>query len=175
MVIAGLTRLLEMEDSIRVVGSAATLSEGLSLCERQQPDAVILDLRLPDSKGAQEVARVRRQLPESKIVVLTGFGDAAREEAMAYGADAFLTKELASEAITQTLRRLCPDPIGIRNRSDLTPRERDVARLVAKGMTNMEVADSLSLSLNTVKTHLKSILSKLGYRDRVELALRYRD
>jgi DNA-binding NarL/FixJ family response regulator len=107
---------------------------------------------------------------------MTGYGRTAKAGALRNGADAFLTKELASDSITQTIVELFP-VIGGGKREDgkaLSQREIDVARLVAAGMSNNEVARALCVSKNTVKTHLANVLRKLKCRDRVSLALYWR-
>jgi len=170
LVLRGLQRVLELDPRVQVVGVGGSLADAVSLCDRLRPDAVILDLRLPDSRGAQEIPRLKELLPDGKVVILTGYGAAAREECLRMGADAFLTKELASETIAETVCGLFP---GVERPSDnlsgLTTREHEVATLMANGLTNGEIADSLCVSLNTVKTHVANVLRKLEVRDRVSL------
>jgi DNA-binding NarL/FixJ family response regulator len=138
------------------------------------PDVVVLDLRLPDSDGYSAIHGIKQLCPDAKIVAITGYGKTARVAALRSGADAFLTKELASDIITQTICGLFPAYRSRRDDMALSQREQDVARLVASGLTNSEVAKALCVSKNTVKTHLGNVLRKMGCRDRVSLALQWR-
>lgn len=171
----GMSKLLEADGRFRVVGLAASLAEAEVLSRHVQPDAVLVDLRLPDSMGYNAIDSAREIFPNARILAITGYGDLARAAAKRHGADAFLTKELASEKIADTLAGLFPEHprdahVGL---GSLTRRESEVARLVASGLSNEEVADALSVSINTVKTHLSAVLSKLQLRDRVALALHF--
>lgn len=172
LVATALKRLLEDEGGFEVVGVASNVSEGLALVERTQPRIVLLDLRFPGSRGVAEIPVFRARNPSGRIVVLTGSEESLRESALAHGADAFVTKDQASSMLAGTLRRLAggeATPIEA-----LTRREIQVAHAVASGESNAEAADSLSLSVNTVKTHLASAMRKLGTQTRVDLALRWR-
>ncbi|HRK20385.1 MAG TPA: response regulator transcription factor [Fimbriimonadaceae bacterium] len=170
----GLAKILESDGRFQILGLAASLAEAQVLSKHHQPDAVLVDLRLPDSLGYSAIDTARELFPEAKILAITGYGDLARVAAKRHGADAFLTKELASDKVAETLAGLFP---GSRKDDSgaviLTRREAEVARLVASGLSNEEVADALSVSINTVKTHLSAVLSKMQLRDRVALALHF--
>jgi DNA-binding NarL/FixJ family response regulator len=175
IVIDGLSRVLELDGRVDVVATAASLAEAEVLSESAQPDVVLVDLRLPDSIGCSAVERAKTLFPDARIVVITGYGEKAKAEARKLGADAFVTKELASEEIAQTICDFFPSGVEGWPREDrLSSREADVARLVAEGLTNAEVARALCVSSNTVKTHLASVLRKTGVRDRVALALHWK-
>lgn len=167
----GIVRILEDAGGFDVLGTAASLNEAAVLVTKFQPNIILLDLRLPDSRGYLAVTRMRELSPEAKIVAMTGYGDIAREDALKHGADAFLTKDRASGSLVEVLRQLssgsemAPVP-----RLDLTRRELDVAILASQGLTNQEIASALSVSVNTVKTHLSSSLQKLSATNRTELA-----
>jgi DNA-binding NarL/FixJ family response regulator len=136
---------------------------------------VVLDLRLPDIDGFGGITKVKSLCPNAKVVAMTGYGKTAKAGALRNGADAFLTKELASDTIMQTIVELFPIMGGKKEEAGaLSQREIDVARLVASGMSNNEVARALCVSKNTVKTHLANVLRKLKCRDRVSLALYWR-
>ncbi len=171
MVIGGLQRVLELDGRIQVVGTATSMAEAKRCCAEKEPDVILMDLRIPDSLGCAEIPNLKQISGGAKVVVMTGYGSGARSEAQRYGADAFLTKELASETVAETIAELVPH-LAMRNDPyrDLSERERQIAGLVASGMTNAEVANALSISPNTVKTHLASVLQKLSLRDRVSLA-----
>lgn len=172
LVATALKRLLEDEGGFQVVGVESSIREGLALVERERPRVTLLDVRIPGGRGIAELPVFRARNPGGRIVVLTGFGEEMREAAMAHGADAFLTKDQASSALGATLRRLVgaeATPV-----ETLTRRELQIARAVAGGRSNPEAAEHLSLSVNTVKTHLAGAMRKLGVHDRLELALKWR-
>jgi DNA-binding NarL/FixJ family response regulator len=174
VVCEGLAKVLEADGRFEILGLAGSLSEAEVYSRRHQPDAILLDLKLPDSLGYSGIGVIKRLFPEAKVLALTGYGDMAQTAAKRHGADAFLTKELASEVVADTLYNLFPHPAEEEDESQpLTRREYEVARLVADGMSNEEVAAALSLSVNTVKTHLSAVLTKLKLRDRVALALHW--
>jgi DNA-binding NarL/FixJ family response regulator len=174
IVIDGIRQLLRSEPRVSVVGTAVSLAEAGVLGKRVSPDVVILDLKLPDSVQMSAIPTAREHFPKAKILVLTGFGEKVRAAAMAQGADAFLTKELASDQLINEVLSLAGHKAqSSRAVEVLSRREREVARLAAEGYTNEEIAESLSLSVNTVKTHMAAVLSKLGLRDRVALAAQW--
>lgn len=168
----GLTRVLNADGRVEVVGTAASLKEAQALSQHVEPDAVLVDLKLPDAQGFDAIPAAKRMFPGARIVAMTGFGDVAKSAAERHGADAFLSKELASDLVTRTICGLFPeaaessDPLAA-----LSKRELEIARLVANGLTNDEISGTLSLSPNTVKTHVASVFHKLKLRRRVDLAL----
>ena len=175
IVLEGIERILTLDGRVEVVGRARSLSEAQVFLEDIVPDVVVLDLRLPDIDGFGGITRVKALCPRAKVVAMTGYGRTAKAGALRDGADAFLTKELASDTIMQTIVELFPVVGGKKEESSaLSQREIDVARLVAAGMSNNEVARALCVSKNTVKTHLANVLRKLKCRDRVSLALYWR-
>ncbi len=176
IVIRGLRRVIELDGRVAVVGSAGTVAEGQELCRYAMPEAIILDLRLPDSDETKIVSQFREICPESKIIVLTAYGNVAKDQAIHQGADAFLTKEMASEKIADVVCGLFSSKKSTSRRVEpLSPREQKVAHLVSMGMSNEEVGTALNISTNTVKTHFRRVLSKLGLRDRVQLAAEWRN
>jgi DNA-binding NarL/FixJ family response regulator len=175
IVLEGIERILTLDGRVEVVGRARSLSEAQVFLEDITPDVVVLDLRLPDIDGFGGITKVKSLCPNAKVVAMTGYGRTAKAGALRNGADAFLTKELASDTIMQTIVELFPVVGGRKEESSaLSQREIDVARLVAAGMSNNEVARALCVSKNTVKTHLANVLRKLKCRDRVSLALYWR-
>src|SRR5579862_1203891 len=104
MVVDGLRSVLMADRALQIVGSAPSLSRGLALVQEHSPDVVILDLRLSDVSGVTVVERMRRAAVHSMIIVLTGFGMALKEASLKAGADAFLSKEAASDVIVRMIR-----------------------------------------------------------------------
>ncbi len=171
IVIAGLQLVLRAEPRITVVGCAPTLAEALALTAHTHPDLVLLDLSLPDSRGPATVQAVRRACPAARIIVLSAMASGREAEVQQAGANALLDKTTASDRILDTIRALFPaEGAGAPAGEPLTSRERDVANLVAGGLTNAEIAATLHVSENTVKTHVAHVLDKLRLRNRTELA-----
>lgn len=175
MIVDGVRSVLMADPSMQVVASAPSLSRGLTLIQEHDPDVIVLDIRLTDVSGVAVVERTRRMAPRSAIIVLTGFGTGLRDDCMRAGADAFLSKESASDAIVRTIRQMVPgSESSWRSSEALSPREREIAALVAGGKSNPEIADALGVSVNTVKTHLSHVMAKMAVGGRVTLALEWR-
>jgi DNA-binding NarL/FixJ family response regulator len=171
VVVAGFERVLQADKRIHVVARASTLAESKLLMKRHTPDLVLLDLCLPDSRGAATIRAVRAAGRRAKIVAVTAVSGVTRADALAAGADAFLSKSTASDAILETIRRLFPGSSAAASPADdLSDRERQVARLAAEGLTNAEIGAILFISDNTVKTHLAHVLAKLRLKNRTDLA-----
>jgi DNA-binding NarL/FixJ family response regulator len=189
---AGFKSVLEASGQVDVVGEAATGAEAIEQARRLDPDVVLMDVRMPDMDGIEAT----RRMPQQKVLILTTFGlDEYIIEALRAGASGFLLKDAPvddllgavravaagdaqlSPAVTKRLldqvaRRL---PAAV-DRNDapleeLTAREREVLRLLAVGMSNAEIAEALVVSEATVKTHVSSVLGKLGLRDRVQAVI----
>lgn len=169
VVIEGIERILQVDGRAEVISRTKSLREAKIALGRLNPDVVLLDLRLPDSQGVATVAAVRACCPHSRLIVLTSSGRENEAEALKAGADAFLQKETASDAIIATIARFFPEMESDRLRSPLTLREAEVARLAGEGMTNAEIGKSLYISEETVRTHMAHILNKLGMRRRADL------
>lgn len=182
--------LQDMEE-MEVLGVARTGREAFELIARTGPDLVMLDLGLPDMSGIEIGRRLLEERPEVTILALTGRRDAqAVKEAMAAGFAGFLTKDTPlpsfAERIRSALRgetvvpkRLETPRIETRTAEEetaallagqLTPREREVLSLLVEGRDNAEIARRLAVSANTVRTHVQSILTKLGVRNRLQAA-----
>ncbi|HET6550731.1 MAG TPA: response regulator transcription factor [Solirubrobacter sp.] len=191
LVRAGFRLVLENHDDIEVVGEAANGEEAVYSAGRLQPDVVLMDIRMPELDG---IAATRRIVAEhgTRVLVLTTYDlDEYVYDALQAGASGFLLKDTppaqladgirsiaAGEALLapSVTRRLIEEfaRIGGTHRArpaeldGLTPRELDVLLLLARGLSNAEIAESLVLSDTTVKTHVTHVLSKLGVRDRVQ-------
>lgn len=171
VVVTGLKGILEFDGRIRVVGTAHDLAGGKRLLTEHSPDVLVLDARMPDSRGLMEIPDLRKLSPSTRVLVLTGYGDVALQQALSFGADALLTKELASDVIVDTICSWFP--AAANSLENLSEREKEVGRLAAGGLTNKEIAEKLFISVNTIKTHLARVLEKLEVRDRTELARKW--
>jgi DNA-binding NarL/FixJ family response regulator len=193
----GLCMLIGLIDGVEVVGTAADGQQALELTARERPDVVLMDLRMPRMDGAAATREIRRALPGSHVLVLTTYADdESLFPALEAGARGYLTKDASAEEIEQAIRALVAgrthlDPI-VQERlvtavlgtqpvpmseppslpDDLTPREVAVLKLIAAGLSNAEIAETLVVSAATVKTHVNRIFYKTGARDRAQ-AVRY--
>jgi DNA-binding NarL/FixJ family response regulator len=193
----GLTMLVGLIDGVEVVGAASNGLEAVELAERDRPDVVLMDLRMPELDGAEATQRIRAAVPETQVLVLTTYADdASLFPALEAGALGYLTKEASAEEIEQAIRavvagrthldpavqqRLVAAALGGQPAAPadptelpdgLTPREAEVLKLIAAGLSNAEIAGTLVVGAATVKTHVNHILAKTGARDRAQ-AVRY--
>jgi DNA-binding NarL/FixJ family response regulator len=174
-------RLLEGR-GIAVAGTAETGEEGLELVRRERPQVAVVDLRLPGMSGLDLAREVARTVPETGIVVYTGFGDrAVLVEALDVGARGFVLKEAPLEDLVRAVRAAAAggtyvDPVlGAELAGDaadgaprLTQRERDVLRLLAEGLSNEQAGQRLFISAETVRTHVRSAMGKLNAETRTQ-------
>lgn len=187
----GLATLLGLLEGIEVVGAGANGREAVELARELRPDVVLIDLRMPELDGAGATREIRRELPATQVVVLTTYADdEALFPALEAGARGYLTKDAGADEIERAIRevhagRTHLDPV-VQQRlvsaivggerpapraalpDDLTPREAEVLRLIAAGLTNGDIAAKLFLSNATVKTHVNHIFQKTGARDRAQ-------
>jgi DNA-binding NarL/FixJ family response regulator len=192
MVRVGLRMVLTAEPDIEVVGEAADGGAAVGVVAQTAPDVVLMDVRMPEVDGIEGARRVLAQSPEVKVVVLTTFDeDEYVEAALRAGVSGFLLKVAPPERLIEAVRTVAAgggllDP-GVTRRviesfaaapplrtrraerlDALTERERDVLRLIGRGLSNGEIAAELYLGETTVKTHVSNVLAKLGLRDRVQ-------
>ncbi len=184
----GLRALLERQPDIQVLAEAGSVAEALEA--DVDPDVVVADLVLPDDRGADVVRRLRERYPSSAILVLTMVDNPTDVQlCLAAGARGYVLKETASTELVDAVRKVAggedylqpslgaalarwrdaPGRVHARAIDDLTPREREVLRLIALGHTNAEIATMLYVSVRTVENHRASVLRKLGLRTRAEL------
>lgn len=187
----GLRDFLELQDDIDVLGEASSGEEGVKLAGELLPDVVLQDLVLPGIDGVEATRRIKGVSPSSRIIVLTSFADDNKVfPAIKAGAISYLLKDVQPEELARAIRAaqrneavLHPEvaaklmqefnaPRPADNQVEqLTERELDVLRLIARGQSNKEIADSLIISEKTVKTHVSNILSKLHLADRTQAAI----
>jgi NarL family two-component system response regulator LiaR len=184
----GLEAALQLYDDIELAAQADDGAEAVAICERIQPDVVLMDLVMPGLEGAAATREVLRRCPGAKVLVLTSYSDEALiQEALNAGAIGYLMKDVSGAQLAEAIRRahdgrptLAPEAAEVLMRQvaapgaqgdDLTPRERQVLRLLADGLTNTEIAERLVVSLSTVKGHVSSVMAKLGASTRTEAAI----
>lgn len=174
--------LLERQPDFRVTGTAGDGATALTMYSSQQPDVVLLDVRLPDTSGVAVARQLRATNPQVAIVVLTGHADPEyRHALLRTGIMGYLSKSVSGDEIVRAIRlavtgeAVLPDSLSPGEPSGLTARELEVLRLVTTGLPNVQIAGALGLSTRTVEVHLGHILVKLGARSRVEAITIARD
>lgn len=183
----GIGAMLATQDDMELIAEASTGREAVSLFDMHRPDVTLMDLRLPDISGVQAISMIRERHPNAKMIVLTTYkGDVQALRAIKAGAFSYLLKSTLRTYLLDTIRavnagqkRIPPEiasEMAVHAADDsLTSREIEVLKEVAAGNANKIIADRLSISEDTVKAHMKSILSKLGANDRthaVTIAMR---
>ncbi len=195
LVRGGLRMILESEPDISVVGEAESGDAAIDLAVEKSPDVMVMDVRMPGMDGIAATELIGRRAPKVKVLVVTTFHlDEYVLAALRAGANGFLLKDSAPETLPDAVRTVAggdallapavtrrliehyigqPEPDGglKRGLEELTPRELDVMKLVATGMTNGEIAAELHLGEGTVKTHVTAILSKLGIGNRAQIVV----
>ncbi|NEZ60944.1 response regulator [Adonisia turfae] len=193
----GLKTLLDLEDDIVIVGDADNGETALTVLEQmestaQLPVVVLMDMRMPVMDGVAATDAIASRYPSIQVLVLTTFDDDDLiAQAMAVGARGYLLKDTPSEELAQAIRTVAKGysqfgpgilekilagqqdpPVDVPEGFDeLTPREKDVLRLIGTGANNREIAEALFLSEGTVKNHVTRLLGRLGVRDRTQAAL----
>lgn len=179
----GLTAIIDAQPDMAVIANAATGLEAIELYREHHPDITLMDLRLPEMSGADAIRALRKEFPDSSFIVLTTYhGDEDIYRALSAGAQAYLLKGMPHEelltAIRQvhTGRRYLPDPVRetLEKRppnSDLSQRELQILRLIVKGLSNRQIAETLGITEGTVKWHVNILLSRLNVSDRTQAAV----
>lgn len=189
----GLRAIFKAAGDIDVVGVAQDGAEGVALTERYKPDVVLMDLKMPGVTGVQATQRIRAAHPAIRVLVLTTYdADAWVFDAIRAGASGYLLKDTPAEALIAAIRdtaagRTHIDPAvagqvlarvagalpapASELAHDLSERELDVLRLIARGLTNTDIAAKLFLSEGTVRNYVSQVLSKLGVSDRTQAAV----
>jgi DNA-binding NarL/FixJ family response regulator len=186
----GLRTFLDSREGIEVVGEAGDGESAVIAVERLLPDVVLMDLVMPGLGGVAAIRRIRERVPATRVIVLTSFAsDDQVIPAVQAGAAGYLLKDVEPTGLEAAIRlvhegealldpqiagRVMQEvarPSPSADVSSLTPREREVLQLLARGLSNRELAEALVVSEKTVKTHVSSILMKLGLHDRTQAAL----
>jgi DNA-binding NarL/FixJ family response regulator len=186
----GLRGLLELQDGIEVVGDAADGEECLEAAGRLRPDVIMMDLVMPRLDGISAMRALRERVPEARVIVLTSFFDEDKLlPALRAGAAGYLLKDAEPQEVVRAVRtahagEALLDPavaarlvetLAAGDQGDpidrLTPREREVLVLIARGYANKRIALELDLAEKTVKTHVGHVLAKLGVTDRTQAAI----
>ncbi|OCT16739.1 DNA-binding response regulator [Paenibacillus pectinilyticus] len=191
MVRIGLAAVLGTEDGIEVVGEASNGQDGIRLAQEYRPDVVLMDLVMEGMDGIETTRRLLQLYPECKVIVLTSFlDDEKMYPVIEAGAFSYLLKTSRASEIAQAIRAAAkgqsilesqvaskimnrfrqPKPAA-EPHEELTDREMEVLRLIAKGKSNQELADDLFIGVKTVKFHVTNVLAKLGVEDRTQAAI----
>jgi DNA-binding NarL/FixJ family response regulator len=190
----GLRKLLVLEEDFQVVAEAHDGKEVLDILQRDEPDILLLDLKMPGLDGLSTLQRLQAQKTKTKVIVLTASDNEDEYvQAMKFGTSGIVLKQTATELLIKSIRKVHGGEIWLdsrttaavmrqfaspaeanakdRERSPLSQREREIVVLVAQGFKNKEIAERMFISEQTVKNHLHNIFDKLGVSDRLELAL----
>ena len=193
LVRVGLRKILDFEPDVEVVGEAGDGEDAVRQVARTRPDVVLMDIRMPVLDGIEATRRITGAHPETRVLVLTTFGlDGYVYESLRAGASGFMLKDVRPAELVDAIRIVAggdallapsvtrrlldrfadalpgPDAAPPPDLGELTEREVEVLRLVALALSNAEIAERLVLTEATVKTHVSSVLRKLGLRDRVQ-------
>jgi two-component system, NarL family, response regulator LiaR len=192
MVRRGLATFLKVFDDLELAGEAENGQAAIELCARLRPDVVLMDMVMPDMDGATATRLIRKQSESIQVIALTSFKEEILvQSALQAGAIGYLLKDISAEELAQAIRAahagrstLSPDVAEVIVQAasqppkpgfDLTERERAVLALMVEGLNNTQIAERLTVSPSTIKSHVSNILAKLGVSSRTEavtLALR---
>lgn len=200
VILQGFKAMLESMEGIEVAGVSDNGADGLEMILKEKPDVALMDIMLPGSSGLEVMRQLKKELPDLKVVLITASdSDLYLVEALRHGAAGFLTKDssrlllqhtvhgamqsgvmLAAELVEKAFGAIARAAVnlgkpksagGLPSMVELTTREIDVLRKIAQGKTNAAIGKSLSMSDEQVKTHVASLMTKLGTRDRISAAL----
>jgi DNA-binding NarL/FixJ family response regulator len=187
----GLVFFLQTQDDIEIVGEASNGIEAIELASKLNPDIILMDLVMPQMNGIEATKRIKRLFPEMKILMLTSFSDQDHViPALEAGATGYQLKDIEPDQLVRSIRNIVKGEHELHPKAtsylvenlsnnkqktnsifDLTKREMEVLKEIAKGKSNKEIAATLFITEKTVKTHVSNLLSKLGLQDRTQAAL----
>jgi len=179
---AGMAAMIESDGKFTLLGQACNGSQALEMCERLQPDLVLMDMNMPDCDGVEAIGRIRARRPDAKVIVLSGHDGEEDATAACARAHAYMLKSAALadlmtciHAVLQGKKFMMPE-LAVRlasriHANQLTPRERDILIHLATGMSNKVIARAAGIGVGTVKFHVKSIMAKLNVCTRTEAAM----
>jgi DNA-binding NarL/FixJ family response regulator len=176
----GIATVIAHQSGMTLVSTASTARGALEEFRKHLPDVTLMDLRLPDMSGIAAISAIRHEFPDARVIVLTSFeGDIEIQRALAAGARGYLLKGMPVEELIEVIGKVHAGKVHLPSEvaeqlaehlgaDSVTDREVDVLRLIAQGNRNKDIARRLSISEETVKVHIKHIMSKLGARDRTQ-------
>ncbi len=179
----GLVGIVQEQPDIKVVGQASNGTEALLLYREHHPDVILLDLRMPGMTGVESIIAIRQEFPEARAIILSTYdADEDIYRGFQAGAKAYLLKDVGRDVMLETIRAVhvgktpVSSEVGAKlagriSYEQLSEREMQVLQLMAKGMSNLEIAGTLFIAESTVKFHVNHILSKLNVGDRTQAVI----
>ncbi len=183
----GLRMFLSLDAELEIVGEACDGRQALALAHELQPDVILMDLLMPEMDGIEATAAVRRELPDIEVIALTSvLEDSSVVGAIRAGAVGYLLKDTEADELIRAIKSAAAGQVQLSPKAaarlmrevrvpdspeELTERETEVLRLLARGQSNKDIARTLSIGEKTVKTHVSNILSKLNVASRTQAAL----
>jgi DNA-binding NarL/FixJ family response regulator len=183
----GLRMFLDLDPELEVIGEAGNGSEGVRLARELQPDVVLMDMLMPVMDGITAIGLIRQELPDVEVIALTSvLDDSSVFGAVRAGAIGYLLKDTEADELNRAIKAAAAGQVQLspaaaarlvrevrtpENPETLTDRENDVLKLIARGMSNKEIARELGIGEKTVKTHVSNILGKMGVLSRTQAAL----
>ena len=190
----GLKTIIDLEENMQVIGTAKNGQEAIEFCKKHKPDLILMDIRMPGINGVESTKIIKTLYPKIVILILTTFNeDEYIIDALSYGASGYLLKDIEGDALIKAIEDayngsfMLPSQVAIKiakrlsnntdvtlqdknKLSDFSEREIELAKLLALGFTNKQIASSLYISEGTVKNYISNIYSKLGTSDRMAAA-----
>lgn len=188
----GLKALLAAEKyKIDVIGDAESGDEAIPMIDQLEPDVILMDLEMPGKSGIETIIEIKKSQPDSRILVLTSFAEDEKVfDAIHAGAYGYLLKDTSPDELVQTIRSVYSEKLTLPkefshvlldkkteiseeppSQNDLTKRELDVLKYISQGMSNKQIAQELTISITTIRTHVSNIMQKLNLENRTQAAL----